>query len=159
MTALEQRLRDALGAEAALWPVPAEAWSPKRQWRRGWIVAVGTAAAMLVLVAGVVFAIGSGGTGDTQLGGDSPIQLPSMDVGPFEQVAGADGEFSVDPLSEEQGERGLVIAVATVTAAASGQSGTVAVGTIEGAQGWRRSHLVFSRWRLLGAYPSRRRRV
>ena len=99
MTVLEQRLRDALAAEAALWPDPVAGGLPVRRHRRGWLVAAATATSVLVVTAGVVWVMGMGGAGETELGGDAQVPLAPIAVGAFEQVAGAVGELGVEPAS------------------------------------------------------------
>ena len=138
MRPIEQRLRDALQAEAELWPSPPmERVFIGRVRRRapGWLVAGATAAIVLVVVAGAVWAVRIG-AGDESAAKPAALSAsPPIEVGPFEQVAGAAGEFGVEPLSEEPDVNGDVIATAEIAAVAAGDRGMVAVGNLNGMDG------------------------
>ena len=138
MTPIEQRLRDALRAEAELWPSPpVERAFVGRVRRRapGWLVAGATAAAVLLVVAGAVWAVRIG-AGDESAAEPAALSAPPpIEVGTFEQVAGAAGEFGVEPLSDEPDVYGDVIATAEIAAVAAGDRGMVAVGNLNGMDG------------------------
>lgn len=137
MSDIEQRLRDALMAEAELLSYPLDRplpTAPELRPRPGWLIAGATAAAVLLLVAGGVWMVGLVGETNTELGSDVTLSAAPIEVGTFVQLAG-DDEFGVEPLSEEPDENGDVVATATITAAVAGPKGMVAVGSLDGSGG------------------------
>ena len=138
MIGLEQRLRNALDAEANLWPYPAETQleGSRRQSRSsGWMITAATSAAILVVVAGAYWVFGVRSSETAQLGSETPAPLSAIAMGPFEMTAGGDGEFGVEPLTEEPDANGIIMATALIESAVSGPNGFVAVGELNGSDG------------------------
>jgi hypothetical protein len=138
MSSTEQRIRNALAAEAELWRYSAEERLSDRRQRPavpGWLVAGATAAAILVVVAGVLWAVQTGSETEARLE-SAAISAPApIEVGPFVKVAGDSGEFGVEPIPEEPDQYGDIIATAEIAAAAGGERGVVAVGNLNGSAG------------------------
>lgn len=138
MSNLEQRIRTALADEADLWSYPLEQpLSSPRQPRTlpGWMTAGATAAVVLVVVAGTVWAVRLGPMTESRLEPPAISSIAPIEVGPFEQVAGKNGELGIEPLSEEPDRDGDILATAIIHEVAAGSQGVVAVGILNGTGG------------------------
>jgi hypothetical protein len=78
---------------------------------------------------------GLGTETDTELASGATLSVTPIEVSAFEQVAGDNGEFGVEPLAEEPDQNGDILVTATITAAVAGPQGMVAVGSLDGSSG------------------------